>query len=81
VERTHERTVAVGDLLALIIREKPEHVGQRVTLYQPSLWYGAKASEQGSCNELVDSVPENLDGGFFDRVKSGDEIETLTNKD
>jgi hypothetical protein len=70
-------TVAVGDLLALIIREKPEHVGQRVTLYQ----YGAKPSDQRACNELVDSVPENLDGGFFDGVKFGDEIETLTNQD
>lgn len=68
--------VAVGDLLALIIRNGPSPSGQRVTLYHPSLWYGQRASEHvGSCNDIVESVPSNLDGGFFDDVRGGD-IET-----
>ena len=68
--------VAVGDLLALIIRDDRPG-GQRVTLYHPSLWYGEQASEHaGSCNELVESVPSNLDGGAFDSVADGHHIET-----
>jgi hypothetical protein len=67
--------VAVGDLLALIIRERSD--GQRITLYHPSLWYGEQASEHaGSCSNLVESVPANMDGGFFDDVANGHVIET-----
>jgi hypothetical protein len=57
--------VAVGDRLALIIREDHPD-GHRDTLYHPSIWYGDQASEHtGSCIELVVSVPSSLDGGFF----------------
>ena len=58
--RLDEVNVAMGDLVALIVRENG-----RVTLYAPSLWYGEQATA-GSCNDLVESVPSNLDGGFFD---------------
>lgn len=75
--RLDETTVAVGDLLALIIRNAPPGGRtQRVTLYQPSLWYGEQASNSGSCIELVESVPDNLDGGFFDDVDGDRDIET-----
>jgi len=75
--RLDETTVAVGDLLALIIRNAPSGGRtQRVTLYQPSLWYGEQASNSGSCIELVESVPDNLDGGFFDDVDGDRDIET-----
>lgn len=56
--------VAVGDLVALIIREDRPELGQRLTLYEPSLWHGEQATA-GSCDDLVESVPLNLDGGFF----------------
>ena len=60
-----EVNVAIGDLLALIIREH-QSGGRPMTLYHPSLWYGEQASEHtGSCSDLVESVPSNLDGGFF----------------
>lgn len=58
--------VALGDRVALIIREGLP-AGQRVTLYEPSLWHGEQASA-GSCEDLVESVPSNLDGGFFDHI-------------
>ena len=75
--RLDETTVVVGDLLALIIRNAPSGGRtQRVTLYQPSLWYGEQASNSGSCIELVESVPDNLDGGFFDDVDGDRDIET-----
>lgn len=77
--RLDDTTVAVGDLLALIIRHDgaPDGRTQRVTLYQPSLWYGEQANEHtGSCIALVDSVPFNLDGGFFDDVDGDGNIET-----
>ncbi len=68
--------VRVGRLLALIIRGNDD-VGQRVTLYQPSLWYGEQADEHaGSCDDIVESVPPNLDGGYFDDIKTGHEIDT-----
>ena len=57
--------VAVGDRLALVIREDHPD-GHRVTLYHPSIWYGDRASEHtDSCIDLVVSVPGSLDGGFF----------------
>lgn len=63
--RLDDINVAVGDLGALIIRKGLPPVGQRVTLYHPSLWYGEQASEHaGSCNDLVESVPSSRDGGF-----------------
>ena len=76
---THAVNVAVGDRLALIIREDDDRPGSpRVTLYHPSLWYGDEASEHaGSCDELVASVPGALDGGFFDDVNDGDDLETV----
>jgi hypothetical protein len=58
--------VGVGDRVALIIREGLPS-GQRVTLYEPSLWHGDGATA-GSCEELAESVPSNLDGGFFSDV-------------
>lgn len=69
-----EVNVAVGDLVALIIRDLPEH--QRVTLYHPSQLPPEHASDPGECGELVESVPTNLDGGFFDVVADGHPIET-----
>jgi len=66
--------IAVGDLVALIIRDLPEH--QRVTLYHSSLLPPEQASQIGSCSELAESVPTNLDGGFFDIVAEGHRIET-----
>jgi Tol biopolymer transport system component len=77
--RLDETTVAVGDLLALVIRhdDAPDGRTQRVTLYQPSLWYGEQADEHaGSCTALVESVPPGLDGGFFDDVDGDGNIET-----
>jgi Tol biopolymer transport system component len=71
--------VAVGDRLALIIREDaiPGGRDQSVTLFHPELWYGAQASEyDGSCSELVESVPSGLDGGFFEPVIGDNRIET-----
>jgi hypothetical protein len=55
-------SVAMGDLLALIIREDPGG-GRRVTLYDNTQWYGGAAIN--SCDELVESVPTWVDGGFF----------------
>jgi hypothetical protein len=69
-------SVAIGDVLALVIRDKPVHAGQRVTLYDPSIWYGEQAAQHdGPCNELVKSYPYSLDGGFFEDV-TGEQIET-----
>jgi hypothetical protein len=69
-------SVAIGDVLALVIRDKPVHAGQRVTLYDPSIWYGEQAAQHdGPCSELVESYPFSLDGGFFDDV-SGEQFET-----
>jgi hypothetical protein len=64
------RRVAVGDQLALIIRNEAVPGGrtQRVTLHQTSV--------TGSCNELIASVPYNLDGGFFEDVVGGIDIQT-----
>lgn len=58
-------SVAVGDLLALIIREDPgrPELGRRVTLYDNTQWYGGAAIS--TCDELVESVPTWVDGGFF----------------
>ena len=58
-----DATVTVGDLLALIIREDDPD-SYRVTLYAND--------SAGSCTELVESVPFNLDGGFFAGVDAGD---------
>ena len=67
-----EVNLAVGNPLALIIRN-----GASVTLYHPSLWYGEPASRHaGSCIDLVESVPDSLDGGFFEDVVGGVAIET-----
>ncbi|MEY2423635.1 MAG: hypothetical protein QOI95_3702 [Acidimicrobiaceae bacterium] len=70
--------VAVGDGLALIIREDEDRPdSRRVTLYHPSLWYGEQASvHAGSCEELVASVPANLDDGYFDDLNDGGDLET-----
>ena len=55
-------SVAVGDLLALIIREGPD-AGRHVTLYDNTQWFGGATIS--SCDELVESVPTWVDGGFF----------------
>jgi hypothetical protein len=55
-------SVAVGDLLALIIREDPDG-GRRITLYDNTQWFGG--APINSCDELVESVPTFVDGGFF----------------
>ncbi len=69
--------VAVGDRLALIIREggggDPDL--QEVTLYDPALMPPFNDSV-GSCTELVESDYGILDGGYFDDVKDGSDIET-----
>ena len=74
------RYVAVGDVVALIIREgdegdegAPER--DSVTLYDSRAvpqGYGSA----GSCTELVESVPGDLDGGFFNPVAFGHHIDT-----
>lgn len=58
-------SVAVGDLLALIIREDPGRgdLGRRLTLYDNTQWFGGATIS--SCDELVESVPTWVDGGFF----------------
>jgi hypothetical protein len=68
-------SVAVGDLLALIIREDPDRpdLGRRVTLYDNTQWFGGATIS--SCDELVESVPTWVDGGFFnDGIPGGYEI-------
>lgn len=65
-------SVRMGDLLALIIREDPEG-GRRVTLYDNTQWYGGATID--SCDELVESVPTWVDGGFFyEGIPGGYEI-------
>ena len=59
--------VAVGDRVALIIREQG-HDYDQVTLFAND---GA-----GSCAELVESFPYNNAGGFFSDAEDGDAIET-----
>jgi hypothetical protein len=73
------RYVAVGDVVALIIREEgdegDEGVRDSVTLYDSRAvpqGYGSA----GSCTELVESVPGGLDGGFFNPESFGHHIET-----
>lgn len=56
-------SVAVGDLLAMIIREGPDDLGRRVTLYPATQWIGG--APISACDELVESVPTWVDGGFF----------------
>lgn len=62
-------SVAVGDLLALIVREGPDDQGRRVTLYDNKQWFGGATIS--SCDELVESVPTWVDGGFFSAVFPG----------
>jgi len=73
------RYVAVGDVVALIIREEgdegDEGVRDSVTLYD-SRFLGPDNGSAGSCTELVESVPGGLDGGFFNPVSFGHHIET-----
>ena len=57
----------MGDLLVLIIRNG--YPVDQVALR-------ANESDAGSCTELVESVPYNLDGGFFNEVEDGEDIET-----
>jgi hypothetical protein len=66
-----EVSVAVGDLLALIIREGGGG-GRRVTLYDNTQWYGGATIS--SCDELVESIPTWVDGGFFYGIPGGYEI-------
>jgi hypothetical protein len=66
-----EVSVAVGDLLALIIREDSDG-GRRVTLYDNTQWFGGATIS--SCDELVESVPTFVDGGFFYGIPGGYEI-------
>jgi hypothetical protein len=63
------QNVAVGDLLALIIREGQSAPGS----YRLSLYANGGA---GSCTELVESVPYDLDGGYFGRGQEGLDIES-----
>lgn len=56
--------VGVGRLLALIIRDGPDDLGRRVTLYPAKEWYNA--APISGCDELVESVPTWVDGGFFE---------------
>lgn len=66
-------SVARGNLVALIIREDREG-GRRVTLfgYDGGEWYGGATIS--SCDELVESVPSSLDGGYFYGIPGGYEI-------
>jgi len=74
IDKLDGASVAVGDLIALIIRADSSPIGRRVTLYNASLWYGPQGMDDvRSCNDLVESVPPALDGGFFDDV--GGDIE------
>ena len=59
--------IDVGDLLVVIIRngDPVDQVALR-----------ANEGDAGSCTELVESVPYNLDGGFFNEVEDGEDIET-----
>jgi Tol biopolymer transport system component len=75
-DRLDDIDVTVGNPLALIIREDPPPIGQRVTLYHPSIWYGEQASVDGPCTDFAKSAPSYLDGGFFDDVKGDNTIET-----
>jgi hypothetical protein len=60
--------VAVGDRVALIIRKwSADH--ESVAFYAND--------SAGSCTKLVDSVPYNLDGGYFSSVENGYDIETI----
>jgi hypothetical protein len=59
--------VTVGDLVAVIVREYPA-IADAVTFYA--------SDSAGSCTELVQSVPYNLDGGFFLNVEDSEDIET-----
>lgn len=65
--------VALGDLVGLIIREDRDG-GRRVTLfgYDGAEWYGGATIN--SCDELVESVPLYLDGGYFYGIPGGYEI-------
>lgn len=69
-------SVAEGDLLALIIRDTPDGYGRpyrRWTLYDNTQWYGGATIT--ACDELVESVPTWVDGGFFsDDLPGGYEI-------
>lgn len=56
----------LGDRVALIIREGGPDGGDRVALYADD--------GEGSCAELVESVRDHLDGGFF--AYAGGDIET-----
>jgi hypothetical protein len=66
---TGGHNVAVGDQLALIIREGQSRPGS----YMPALYVTGSA---GSCTELVESVRYNLDGGYFTRGQEGIDIES-----
>ena len=70
------RYAAVGDVVALIIREGDEGAPERdrVTLYDPALM--PPFASAGSCTELVDLYYGNLDGGFFNPVAYGHHIDT-----
>ena len=69
------RYVAVGDVVALIIREEGAN-RDGVTLYDPEALPPGNGSNAGSCTELVESVPGGLDGGFFSPVAFGHHIDT-----
>ena len=60
--------VGVGDRVAVIIR-KWSAGNEGVAFYANA---GA-----GSCTKLVQSVPYNLDGGYFSSVATGTEIEAV----
>ena len=69
---------AGGDVVALIIREegdKGDPDRESVTLFDPRSLPPGNGSA-GSCTELVESVPGSLDGGSFNDVEDGYDIET-----
>ena len=66
---TGGHNVAVGDQLALIIREGQSRPGS----YNPALYVNSSA---GSCTDLVESVRYNLDGGYFTRGQEGIDIKS-----
>jgi hypothetical protein len=68
------RFVAVGDVVALIIREENAS-RDSVTLYDTG-YLPPGNGRAGSCTELVESVPGDLDGGFFNPVAFGHHIDT-----
>jgi Tol biopolymer transport system component len=72
LETLDDVSVATGDLLALIIREDADGY-RRATLYDNTQWYGGATIS--SCDELVESVPTWVDGGFFhEPIPGGHEI-------